>query len=529
MRLRAKFRGFPEWLHTSRAALVSSAWMLLLCVPFFLQQPSSAQPQEAHPPASTEAQAPAAPIFKSSSNLVLVPTVVRDRQGKHLAGLTQDMFRLEENGKQQTISFFEEVHASEGDSTPYPSPELGYSNLPFDNASRQSLVIIVLDLLSTKPIQRVDGKQLLIKFLSSGLPRGQMVAELCITSKGLQSIHPFSNDTKSLTEALRNTPTGAETIMARPNVVDTTLGAITEIAQAYAGIEGRKTMIFAAGNISELVSETQIIESSAISGSLRRMWRSLIEANISVYPIGLMDWAGRPDEISARREFSVNAFADATGAGRCVESNDLMGCLAEAVEDSRSYYMLGFSVQPEDRKPGWRDLKVKVSVEHASVSARNGFYYGTPPVEQAKRPDELRALASALPQSGIPMFVKVLDSPPSAALNSAPTAAGKKTIAFRMTIPLSGLLIDSSSRTALDLEVGAIALTQDKKGPKEAAEFIQPVKGNPKPENLQTWAKDGIRLPATLDLPPGSYDVRFFVRDNNAGQIGTVVFPLDVK
>ena len=408
-------------------------------------------------------------------------------------------------------------------------------SLPFANASQQSLVIIVLDLLSTKPIQREDGKQLMIKFLSSRLPRGQMVAELSITSKGLQSIHPFSTDTKSLIEALRKTPTGAETIMPRPNVVDTTIGAITELAQSYAGVEGRKTMIFAAGNIAELVGENQIVESSAISDSLRRMWRSLIGANISVYPIGLMDWAARPDQLTARQQFSVNTFADATGGGRCVESNDLMGCLAEAVQDSRSYYMLGFSVPPEDRKPGWRNLKVKVSVEHASVSARNGFYYGTPPVEQAKRPSELKALASALPQSAIPMFVKVLGPQPGATPNSASShaadgnAAGKNSIAFRITIPLNGLLVDPSSRSALDLEVGAIALTQDKKGPKEAAEFLQPVKGDPNPENLQTWAKEGIRLPVTLDLPPGSYDLRFFARDNNSGHIGTVVFPLEVK
>lgn len=514
-------------IHPLREFHASCLAVLLFCMPLAAQQSS-----EAHPAASTEAQAlaPVVPTFKSSSNLVLVPTVVRDRQGKHLAGLTKDMFRLEEKGKPQTISFFEEVHPTDLDSATYPSPELGYSNLPFDNASRQSLVIIVLDLLSTKPIQREDGKQLMIKFLSHGLPRGQMVAEVCITNKGLQSIHPFSRDPNSLIEALRKTPTGAESIMARPNVVDTTIGAITELAQAYAGIEGRKTMIFAAGNISELVSETQILEASVLAGSLRRMWRSLIEANISVYPIGLMDWAGRPDERTARQEFSVNTFADSTGATRCVESNDLMGCLAEAVEDSRSYYMLGFSVQPDDRKPGWRDLKVKVSVDHANVSARNGFYYGTPPVEQAKRPDELKALASALPQSAVPMFVKVLGTPPpNPASNSVPPAAGKKTIAFRITIPLNGLFIDASSRAPLDLEVGAIALMQDKKGPKEAAEFLQPVKGNPQPENLQAWAKEGIRLPATLDLLPGSYDLRFFARDNNSGHIGTVVFPLEVK
>ena len=117
MRLHVKFRGFPEWLHSNRVAFVSSACVFLFCMSF-AQQSSFAQSPDAHPAVSTAEQAPSVdvPTLKSSSNLVLVPTVVRDRQGKPLAGLTKDAFRLEENGKPQTISLFEEVHASDGDS-----------------------------------------------------------------------------------------------------------------------------------------------------------------------------------------------------------------------------------------------------------------------------------------------------------------------------------------------------------------------------------------------------------------------------
>jgi len=78
----------------------------------------------------------------------------------------------------------------------------------------------------------------------------------------------------------------------------------------------------------------------------------------------------------------------------------------------------------------------------------------------------------------------------------------------------------------LDLDVGAIALTRDTR---EAAEFFHPVHGNPNAELLRQWTREGIKLQEKLQLPPGSYDVRFLVRDNNASQIGTVVFPLDVK
>jgi hypothetical protein len=86
--------------------------------------------------------------------------------------------------------------------------------------------------------------------------------------------------------------------------------------------------------------------------------------------------------------------------------------------------------------------------------------------------------------------------------------------------------LDPTQDAALDLEIGAIAL--DKKI-KDAGELLHPVRGNPKPETLKQFASDGIRLEEKLDLPPGTYDMRFVVRDNPSGKIGTVVFPLEVK
>jgi hypothetical protein len=95
-----------------------------------------------------------------------------------------------------------------------------------------------------------------------------------------------------------------------------------------------------------------------------------------------------------------------------------------------------------------------------------------------------------------------------------------------MTIPLSGIKIDSSNPNPMNLEIGAIALTRDVR---EAGEFLHPVHGNPPPEAMQRFAREGIRLREKLELPPGIYDVRFMAHDLNTGQIGTVVFPLEVK
>lgn len=185
--------------------------------------------------------------------------------------------------------------------------------------------------------------------------------------------------------------------------------------------------------------------------------------------------------------------------------------------------MLGFQVRSDDRKPGWRDLKIKVSVEHGDVRARSGFYYGPAPASDAKtaRAEEINALGLAVPKSDLPMYVKVLQA------EAASGGSNKKTVSFLINLPLGSVRVDASKANPLNLEVGAIAII-DKKT-KEAGELLHAVRGSPKPDNLKQWEQSGIQIPEKLDLPSGNYDMRFFVHDMNSGQIGTVVFPLSVQ
>jgi VWFA-related protein len=454
-----------------------------------------------------------------------VPVVVKDKKGKPIEGLSQSAFSLEENGAPQSISLFEEFRSAIVGPTPSPISTDGYSNLGYSNAKDLRLTILVLDFLNTSPLQRTDGKDDFVKFLNKGLTSNQPVSVICITDKGLKVVQPLTTDTNALINAVKKLPVGTASIMAQENRTFSTIWQLRDIAQAYLGVPGRKTMILGIGFVPDLVPEASILEKSIYAPSLHRMWKSLVDSNISVYPIRLLDWARNPARGGPAADLSLRLreFSDATGGNACLESNDLMGCLSDAIDDSRSYYMLGFQVQASDRKPGWRTLKVKVAADHADVRAREGFYYGVPPFTDAKsvRDEEVNALASPLGYSGVPMYVKVLPS------DSAPADAGKNTTVFLVTIPVTSVSIDVSRPNPLDLDVGAIAL--NKKDTHEAAETFHPVHGNPSPDMLRQWTREGIKLQEKLQLPPGSYDVRFLVRDNNANQIGTVVFPLDVK
>jgi hypothetical protein len=55
------------------------------------------------------------------------------------------------------------------------------------------------------------------------------------------------------------------------------------------------------------------------------------------------------------------------------------------------------------------------------------------------------------------------------------------------------------------------------------------MKGLIVPETLAKLKADGIVYRNFLDLSPGDYQVRFVVRDNLSGKIGSVIVPLTVN
>lgn len=50
-----------------------------------------------------------------------------------------------------------------------------------------------------------------------------------------------------------------------------------------------------------------------------------------------------------------------------------------------------------------------------------------------------------------------------------------------------------------------------------------------KPESLQQIRSSGITYKGALELAPGEYSVRFVVRDNLTGRLGSVTAPLRVQ
>ncbi len=336
-----------------------------------------------------------------------------------------------------------------------------------------------------------------------------------------------------------------------------TLLAMTQLAHAFQAIPGRKTLIWASAGFPFTIDDPQ---SFARQGDdLRReyedAWRALNSANIAVYPVDLnaLDFSTRnlpsansgisstqinnmkgvngpkspmrlPYDKTAQQRLTLHSFADATGGRACVTIDELEKCFAEAVDDSRAYYLLGYYLAG-DTQPGWRKLRVKVTGDGLRLRYRSGFYV-TPKIQDSaelRRKELVDALASPVQSTGLRLTARPLQS--SNDQPSTPGTGTKRPAEFMLGVMGNSITIDREKGNAIDLEVITLAFDSHRQS---VATTSQAIATGLKPEMLQKTLQTGLGIPEKLDLPPGRYEVKVAVRDNFSGLIGTVSVPIEL-
>jgi VWFA-related protein len=122
----------------------------------------------------TDTGAAPPPTLKVTTRLVYVDVLVRDKSGNVVRGLTQQDFRIMEDGKPQPVQFFE-AHDAAPASPPTPvAPEEAkteFSNVNAGSAARP-MTMVLFDLLNTPYDDQLSGRQQMLKFLNA-LPGGE--------------------------------------------------------------------------------------------------------------------------------------------------------------------------------------------------------------------------------------------------------------------------------------------------------------------------------------------------------------------
>jgi hypothetical protein len=269
-------------------------------------------------------------------------------------------------------------------------------------------------------------------------------------------------------------------------------------------------------------------------------WQLLNAAQIALYPLDvkglqvvtLADASVRnPGKNYARNmsrkqidtQATLRTFASMTGGRAYYNSNDLAKGFREAVRDSAEYYMLGYYLDRSNTKSGWRKLAVKVQREHVEVRARSGFFVTNATLDPAtsRNNDLVSALQSPLDYTSLALAVRWDHIEPG-------KEPGKKRVNYMMRLAADPALIDDADNNHVALEF--IALAKTPAGNQVDHPLSQKVDTHLTSEKVSAIREKGIiAFPGALDLAPGEYTVRFVVRDDLGGRIGSVAAPLKVE
>ena len=300
---------------TFAAALLVLALMFVAARPLVGQQPTP----------------PAAPVFRSTVNLILVDVVVRDKKGVVVKGLTADDFQLVEDGKpQQIVTFaYEEISKTTQPlerasilagatpaataprvAAPSTSAPAAAATLPApltsEDVAGHRLLTLLFDTSSMQPEDVTKAADAAIKWVNEQMGPADLVAVASIGSS-LQILSDFTSDKEQVhsvlqafsaadgtaftavdasTSATDDATAGQTDDSATTDVSaqeldtfnnDVRLRALKTLADALAPIQQKKAILYFSAGMQRNGTDNQVELRAAVNAAVR--------ANVAIYPV----------------------------------------------------------------------------------------------------------------------------------------------------------------------------------------------------------------------------------------------------
>ena len=547
---------------------------LVLLVPAVAQQGAPATPPAAAAPAkaaAAPAKAPAAdagtPIFRTNTNLVIVDVTVKDKAGNLIPNLRQEDFILKEDGKPQKISVFQ---YQELDLEPEPPEELKLADeLKLPEAPKSEitsptpgqlhfkdkrLMIFYLDFSSMAVAEQLRAQDAALDYLNKFITKDDLLAIILYTSTPVV-LSDFTDDRDVLTNVIRQLPIGEASELAgladtgddngqdtgaafvadetEFNVYNTdkSLNAIGQVAKMLKSFPEKKALIYFSSGVTRTGMEND--------AQLEATVNLAEKANMAIFPIdarGLMAdppgggaskagsrgsgifngsaYNSQRSAVNASQD-TLNSLAVDTGGKMFVDSNNIALGIENVQRAMSSYYLLGYysSNDKEDGKYRKISYKLNSKIAGAKLEGREG-YYADKNWQKMNGEDKeyqlTQALSSGDPVTDIPIVLQ-LDY-----FRISPTAYY---IPVSIRVPGSSVAIAQKGGAA-ETQLDFAGQVQD-----ETHAAVSNVRDNIKIKldgaNAERATKGTYQYDAGFTLQPGAYHLKFVVRENISGKMGT--------
>ena len=381
----------------------------------------------------TEPQA-SVPTFQTNTELVSVPIVVKDRHGNRVYGLTQNDFRIFEDGHEVRIRSFASVATQPRSATSARVP----ANLQvrFPQEMGPVPIILFFDQLNTPANEQAGVRRRLALWYQSQQTLAAPTCVILYTGSALRILQQPTVDAARVWAAIESIPTtvnsqgaGATGELPLPAGANEnfpngtgdgplrTAGRLEYFWRRAIGAGDTGSALIYAGRLfAAWPDEKALIWVSA--GTTTGVWTAPLQAaQMKLYPLNAH--ADIPYEFVAsfttpettyQYETEVNRqllenmreAARETGGELCNNSLEPQSCVQKALEDATDHYLLSYETHSRSNQPEWRQIRVKVNLPGVTVSARNGVMIAPNlRTEEKKREQIAAALASPVDLPGL--------------------------------------------------------------------------------------------------------------------------------
>lgn len=502
-------------------------------------------------------------VLKMNGELVLTNVVARDaRTGEVVHGLKVSDFQVWENGKPQQISTFDfqsvdmatplnEATVSGLAAGPSASRSKAVVVASPEQLRNHRLIVMFFDLTSMQPEDLARCVDAARDFLRTRMQPADLVA-LVSLGNTLSVDQDFTADKDALirevgayngTEgqgfaggATANSNQEEDTTASTPDEseyndvnTDRELFAIRSVAQSLEKIPEKKSMLYFSGGIQRDGIENQ--------ASLRAATNAAVRANLSIYSVdtrGLQAVLPLGDastgslrgnaaynggalmnnmNSNAATQEVMDTLSRDTGGKAFFDFNDFAPAFAQVQHDTSAYYAIGYRSTDTARDGKYRRLRIRIARPGIKLEYRQG-YYAPADFRHSGREDRERELqeqlASDLPATDIAVYMD---------------ASYFRLDERRYFVPVSLLVpgsqipfVKGGDRDKATLDIVGQVIDEVKR---PIGEVRQTVKLDLDPA-LQARQKN-IEYTTSFNLPPGKYEMKFVVRENQTGRMGSFV------
>jgi len=314
---------------------------------------------------------------------------------------------------------------------------------------------------------------------------------------------------------------------------DRRLEALRSVAEKLAYVQQKKSLIYFSSGMDRTGIENQ--------SELRAAVNAAVRSNLAIYTMdmrglqalvaggeaqnaslrGVSAYSGQATLNALNSNFTTQetlvTLASDTGGRAFLDSNDFSKIFKGVQQDTSTYYLLGYHSANTARDGRYRHIVVKSKIPGVKIDYRRGYYapadykHSTPDDKERQLEEEL---ASELPATDLPLYLGVA---------YFRLEANKFFVPISLVVPGSQIpFMRASDRDRATLDVIGMVLDNEQHPLNRIRDTVKLA--------LNASAdvqKKNVQYDTGMSLPSGKYHVKFVVRENQTGRMGS--FETDIE